>query len=116
MLEELEEFTEREKKFENKYVKTINELKSEAFNTENELAKVSTRDPCLPQCVFTKIFCQIKTKMLGYEEEIESLNANIDAKNDFISALKNEILEKKNDSHYFLNQLDNSSAVIRWIS
>merc|ERR1719410_1565925 len=94
VLEELEEFTEREKKFENKYVKTINELKSEAFNTENELAK-------------------IKTKMLGYEEEIESLNANIDAKNDFISALKNEILEKKNDSHYFLNQLDNSSAVIR---
>ena len=47
--------------------------------------------------------------MLGYEEEIESLNANIDAKNDFISALKNEILEKKNDSHYFLNQLERNS-------
>ena len=52
MLEELEEFTEREKKFENKYVKTINELKSEAFNTENELAKVSrsTHDPCSTIC------------------------------------------------------------------
>ena len=50
MLEELEEFTEREKKFENKYVKTINELKSEAFNTENELAKVSSYDPCSTIC------------------------------------------------------------------
>ena len=57
MLEELEEFTEREKKFENKYVKTINELKSEAFNTENELAKVSTLDSCFPQFVLTEIFC-----------------------------------------------------------
>ena len=52
MLEELEEFTEREKKFENKYVKTINELKSEAFNTENELAKVSrsAHDPSSTIC------------------------------------------------------------------
>ena len=41
VLEELEEFTEREKNFENKYVKTITELKSEAFKTEEELSKVS---------------------------------------------------------------------------
>ena len=41
VLEELEEFTEREKNFENKYVKTISELKSEAFKTEEELSKVS---------------------------------------------------------------------------
>merc|ERR1711971_1508473 len=75
VLEELEEFTEREKNFENKYVKTITELKSEAFKTEEELSK-------------------IKNKMLGYEEEIESLNANLDAKNDFISALQDEIREK----------------------
>ena len=53
MLEELEEFTEREKKFENKYVKTINELKSEAFNTENELAKVSSIRSMFPQSVLT---------------------------------------------------------------
>ena len=42
VLEELEEFTEREKNFENKYVKTITELKSEAFKTEEELSKVSS--------------------------------------------------------------------------
>ena len=36
----LEEFTEREKNFEEKYVKTINLMKSEAEKTELELAKV----------------------------------------------------------------------------
>ena len=41
VLGELEEFEEREKNFENKYVKTITELKSEAFKTEAELSKVS---------------------------------------------------------------------------
>ena len=45
VLEELEEFTEREKNFENKYVKTITELKSEAFKTEEELSKVSSDYP-----------------------------------------------------------------------
>ena len=40
VLEELEEFTEREKNFENKYVKTINEMKTESLRTEQELAKV----------------------------------------------------------------------------
>merc|ERR1719412_2629322 len=36
VLEELEEFTEREKNFEEKYVKTINLMKSEAEKTELE--------------------------------------------------------------------------------
>ena len=40
VLEELEEFTEREKNFEDKYVKTMNLMKSEAEKTELELAKV----------------------------------------------------------------------------
>ena len=40
VLEELEEFTEREKNFEEKYVKTINQMKSEAEKTELELSKV----------------------------------------------------------------------------
>ena len=51
--------------------------------------------------------------MLTYEEEIESLNANLDAKNDFISALQDEIKEKKNDTKYFLSQLDNRASVIK---
>ena len=42
VLEELEEFTEREKNFEEKYVKTINQMKSEAEKTELELTKVGT--------------------------------------------------------------------------
>ena len=42
VLEELEEFTEREKNFDEKYVKTINQMKSEAEKTEQELAKVGT--------------------------------------------------------------------------
>ena len=42
VLEELEEFTEREKNFDEKYVKTINQMKSEAEKTEQELTKVGT--------------------------------------------------------------------------
>ena len=37
---ELEEFTEREKNFDSKYVKTIKEMKNESEKTEQELAKV----------------------------------------------------------------------------
>ena len=40
VLDELEEFSEREKDFENKYIKTITELKSESAKTEAELSKV----------------------------------------------------------------------------
>ena len=40
VLEELEEFSEREKDFENKYVKTMSQLKSEAEKTDSELTKV----------------------------------------------------------------------------
>ena len=40
VLEELEDFTEREKNFEDKYVKTIKEMKTEAAKTEAELSKV----------------------------------------------------------------------------
>ena len=39
VLDELEEFSEREKDFENKYIKTITELKSESAKTEAELSK-----------------------------------------------------------------------------
>jgi len=94
VLEELEEFTEREKNFENKYTKTISELKSESSKTEEELTK-------------------IKDKMLGYEEEIESLNANLDNKNEFISALQHEIQEKNTDSEYFIDQLEHSTSIIK---
>ena len=51
--------------------------------------------------------------MLGYEEEIESLNANLDAKNDFISALQDEIRDKNNETKCFLSQLDNRASVIK---
>ena len=51
--------------------------------------------------------------MLGYEEEIESLNANLDAKNDFISALQDEIREKNNETKCFLTQLDNRASAIK---
>jgi len=51
--------------------------------------------------------------MLDYEEEIESLNANLDTKNEFITALQREIQEKSNDSNCFLTQLDNSRTIIR---
>jgi len=94
VLDELEEFSEREKDFENKYIKTITELKSESAKTEAELSK-------------------IRDKMLDYEEEIESLNANLDTKNEFITALQREIQEKSNDSNCFLTQLDNSRTIIR---
>ena len=52
--------------------------------------------------------------MLGYEEEIESLNANLDAKNDFISALQDEIREKNNATKCFLSQLDNRASAIKY--
>merc|ERR1712198_602369 len=94
VLDELEEFSEREKDFENKYIKTITELKSESAKTEAELSK-------------------IRDKMLDYEEEIESLNANLDTKNEFISALQKEIQQKNNDSNCFLTQLDNSRSIIK---
>ena len=42
VLEELEEFSEREKDFENKYVKTMSQLKSEAEKTDSELTKVKS--------------------------------------------------------------------------
>jgi len=94
VLEELEEFTEREKNFDNKYTKTISELKSESSKTEEELGK-------------------IKEKMLSYEEEIESLNANLDNKNEFITALQHEIQEKTTDSEYFIDQLEHSTSIIK---
>lgn len=56
---------------------------------------------------------QIRDKMLDYEEEIESLNANLDTKNEFISALQKEIQQKNNDSNCFLTQLDNSRSIIK---
>ena len=43
VLEELEDFTEREKNFEDKYVKTIKEMKAESAKTEAELSKVKIK-------------------------------------------------------------------------
>ena len=43
VLEELEEFSERERDFESKYVKTISQLKNDADKTDNELSKVCSK-------------------------------------------------------------------------
>lgn len=51
--------------------------------------------------------------MLSYEEEIESLNANLDNKNEFITALQHEIQEKTTDSEYFIDQLEHSTSIIK---
>ena len=54
--------------------------------------------------------------MLSYEEEIESLNANLDNKNEFITALQHEIQEKTTDSEYFIDQLEHSTSIIKWVT
>ena len=51
--------------------------------------------------------------MLGYEEEIESLNSNLDRKNEFIVALQDEIKIKSQERAHFINQLELSSEKIK---
>jgi len=94
VLEELEEFSEREKDFENKYNKEIKHLKEASMKTEADLEK-------------------IQMKLAEYEDEIESLNANLDAKNEFITALQDNMKEKNEEAVYLENQLEKSSEVIK---
>jgi len=94
VLEELEEFSEREKDFENKYNKEIIQLKQSSMKTEADLEK-------------------IQQKLAEYEDEIESLNSNLDAKNEFIAALQNNMEEKNSEAEYLEMQLEKSSEVIK---
>ena len=139
VLEELEEFTEREKNFEEKYVKTINLMKSEAEKTELELAKVGAKNWLIFSSfpsrhnswnIFAESVCffldstfiigdnlyllQIKSKMTECEEEIESLNSNLDTKNDFISALQRDNTNKREETEYLVNQLQKANNVVKW--
>lgn len=51
--------------------------------------------------------------MIGYEEEIESLNNNLDRKNEFIVALQDEIRVKSQERVHFISQLEKSSDKMR---
>eukprot|EP00092_Neocalanus_flemingeri_P012858 GFUD01013854.1.p1 GENE.GFUD01013854.1~~GFUD01013854.1.p1 ORF type:complete len:1121 (+),score=326.05 GFUD01013854.1:259-3621(+) len=94
VMEELEEFSEREKDFETRYNKQIQELKCSSNKTEADLRK-------------------IQLKMSEYEEEIESLNSNLDAKNDFIEALQQNIEKERKESQFLEKQLEKSGEVIK---
>jgi len=94
VLEELEEFSEKEKDFEHKYNKNIHELKMSSAKTEMDLQK-------------------IKLKMSECEDEIESLNSNLDAKNDFIAALQQNIDEKNKEFQCLVMQLEKTSEVTK---
>jgi len=94
VLDELDEFSEREKDFENKYNKEIKQLKEASMKTEADLEKIQMR-------------------LAEYEDEIESLNANLDAKNEFITALQDNMKEKNVKSEYLEDQLEKSSEVIK---
>ena len=52
-------------------------------------------------------------KLAEYEDEIESLNANLDAKNEFITALQDNMKEKNVESEYLEDQLEKSREVIK---
>ena len=51
--------------------------------------------------------------MASYEEEIESLNCNLDRKSEFIVALQEEIKTKGQESNELIKQLDRSASRIR---
>ena len=51
--------------------------------------------------------------MASYEEEIESLNCNLDRKSEFIVALQEEIKTKGQESNELIKQLDRSASQIR---
>ena len=46
------------------------------------------------------------------EDEIESLNSNLDAKNEFIVALQAEVQDKNKETSFLLSQLDKSKEAI----
>ena len=56
---------------------------------------------------------QIKSKMTECEEEIESLNSNLDTKNEFISALQRDNANKREETEYLVNQLQKSNNVVK---
>ena len=51
--------------------------------------------------------------MTECEEEIESLNSNLDAKNEFISALQRDNTDKREETEYLVNQLQKSNNVVK---
>ena len=52
--------------------------------------------------------------MTECEEEIESLNSNLDTKNEFISALQRDNANKKEETEYLVNQLQKTNNVVKW--
>ena len=52
--------------------------------------------------------------MTECEEEIESLNSNLDTKNEFISALQRDNANKREETEYLVNQLQKSNNVVKW--
>ena len=52
--------------------------------------------------------------MTECEEEIESLNSNLDSKNEFISALQMDNTNKREETEYLVNQLQKSNNVVKW--
>ena len=53
--------------------------------------------------------------MTECEEEIESLNSNLDTKNEFISALQRDNANKREETEYLVNQLQKSNNVVKWV-
>merc|ERR1712061_168950 len=51
--------------------------------------------------------------MTECEEEIESLNSNLDTKNDFISALQMDNTNKREETEYLVNQLQKANNVVK---
>ena len=54
--------------------------------------------------------------MTECEEEIESLNSNLDTKNEFISALQKDVNNKREETEFLVSQLQNSNNVIKYES
>ena len=52
--------------------------------------------------------------MTECEEEIESLNSNLDAKNEFISALQRDATNKREETEFLVSQLQNSNNIVKW--
>ena len=51
--------------------------------------------------------------MTECEEEIESLNSNLDTKNEFIFALQKDVNNKREETEFLVSQLHNSNNIIK---
>ena len=51
--------------------------------------------------------------MTECEEEIESLNSNLDTKNEFVSALQKDVNNKREETEFLVSQLHNSNNIIK---